>query len=116
MSLGEPALVTCLANDLGYEHALSEQVATYGRHGDLLILLSVSGCSENVLRAAKMADLLGLKIWAMTGDLGELDALTKNIVHVPSAAAGPVETVHLGYVHYIVEEIRQRIAADPRSR
>jgi D-sedoheptulose 7-phosphate isomerase len=63
----EPAGLTAIGNDYGYDEVFARQVRAHGRLGDLLIALSTSGRSPNLLRAAVDARALGLTAWAMTG-------------------------------------------------
>lgn len=63
----ESSSVTAILNDYGAEHVFARQVAAHGRAGDILVLLSTSGRSPNILRAAETAQDLGLRVWAMTG-------------------------------------------------
>lgn len=64
------AVITCLANDIGYESIFSEQLAVQGRPGDLLIALSGSGNSLNILRAIEQAKNQGIKSYAVLGFSG----------------------------------------------
>ncbi len=65
-----PAVMTCLANDLGYEHVFSEQLAVQAQQGDLLIVLSGSGNSSNIVCALEKAKTLGVKSYAVLGYSG----------------------------------------------
>lgn len=59
--------VTAIANDFGYEHIFSRQLKVFGEPGDLLIVLSGSGNSPNILEALKVAKEIGMKSWAILG-------------------------------------------------
>lgn len=63
----ETSAVTAIANDYGYEEVFARQVRAHGRSGDVLVLLSTSGNSPNLLRAVEAAGRLGLTTWALTG-------------------------------------------------
>lgn len=77
-----PAILTCLANDLHYDHIYSEQLAVSGRAGDLLIALSGSGNSTNIINALKTANKLEMNTTAILGfDGGVAKALAKNPIH-----------------------------------
>lgn len=65
-----PSVITCLANDVGYEHIFSEQLAVHGEPGDLLIVLSGSGNSPNVVRALEQARSMGIESCAILGYSG----------------------------------------------
>ncbi len=67
-SLGtNPSVLTCLANDEGYEHVFSAQLRIYGQPGDLLIVFSGSGNSRNILEAISAAKSIGMKSCAVVG-------------------------------------------------
>jgi D-sedoheptulose 7-phosphate isomerase len=63
----ETSAVTAIANDYGYEEVFARQVRAHGRSGDVLVLLSTSGNSPNLLRAVEAAGKLGITTWALTG-------------------------------------------------
>ena len=75
-----PAVITCLANDLGYEHIFSEQLAVQAQAGDLLIALSGSGNSPNIIRVIEQAKAMGVKSYAVLGYSG---GKCKDIADVP---------------------------------
>ncbi len=63
----ESSAVTAIANDYGFDHLYARQVSAHGRPGDILVLLSTSGRSPNLLRAAEAARSAGITTWALTG-------------------------------------------------
>ena len=65
-----PAVITCLANDVGYEHIFSEQLAVLANEGDLLVALSGSGNSPNILRVLAQSKAMGVKSYAILGYSG----------------------------------------------
>ncbi len=65
----DSSAVTAIGNDYGYDRVFSRQVAAHGRPGDVLLLLTTSGRSENLLQAAQEAQQRGMLTWAMTGAL-----------------------------------------------
>ena len=67
-----PAVLTCLANDVGYENIFSEQLAVSGRENDLLLVLSGSGNSKNILNAIRTSKAIGMKSYAILGYDGGL--------------------------------------------
>lgn len=75
-----PAVMTCLANDVGYEHIYSEQLAVLGRAGDLLIVLSGSGNSPNIIAVLEQARAMGIKSSAILGFTGGKSKLLADIV------------------------------------
>ena len=75
-----PAVITCLANDLGYEYIYSEQLAVQAQKGDLLIALSGSGNSPNIIHAIQQAKTMDVKSYALLGFSG---GICKQLADVP---------------------------------
>jgi D-sedoheptulose 7-phosphate isomerase len=76
------AVVTCLANDLGFETIFSQQLAVLGSRGDILIALSGSGNSPNILRAIETANAIGMETYAILGfSGGKAKALARTAIH-----------------------------------
>lgn len=79
-----PAILTCLANDIGYEHIYSEQLAVYGQASDLLIVLSGSGNSPNILSVLEKAKAMNIKSYAILGfNGGKSRDLADVAIHFP---------------------------------
>jgi D-sedoheptulose 7-phosphate isomerase len=105
------AIMTALANDLGYEHVFSEQLANLIRAGDILIVVSASGNSPNVLKAMDYARAQSAEIVALLGfDGGAAAKLADFPLVVGSRDYGVVEDVHLIINHILVDHFRARIA------
>ena len=99
------AVITATANDVSYDEVFARQLRRLARPGDVLILISASGNSPNVVRAAEVAREMEVTIIGLTGfDGGRLAGLSDVSVHVPSPpdAYGPVEDVHLIINHMLV--------------
>ena len=78
------AVVTCLANDLGYEHIFSAQLHVKGAPGDVLIALSGSGNSSNIIKAIELANAIGMKTFAILGfSGGKCKDLAQISLHFP---------------------------------
>ena len=78
-----PAVLTCLANDIGYENIFSQQIKVKGEKDDFLLVLSGSGNSKNVIKAIKEAKKLKLRTFAILGfDGGECIKLSDNSIHI----------------------------------
>ncbi|HEX6423032.1 MAG TPA: SIS domain-containing protein [Acidimicrobiales bacterium] len=98
----ETAGLTAIGNDYGYDEVFARQVAAHGRPGDLLIALSTSGRSPNLLRAADAARAGGLVIWAMTGPApNPLGDLADDLLAVPCPGTPTVQDVHQVAVHLL---------------
>ena len=108
------AWFSALANDLGYENVFVEQMGNLLQPRDVLIILSASGNSANVVRAAEFAKAHGGRVLALVGfQGGRLRELAEVAIHVKCDAYGPVEDVHLVLNHVFTEALRQRIRSAP---
>ena len=103
VSLGsDVASLTAILNDYGPEEVFARQVGAHGRPGDVLVLLSTSGRSPNVLAAARRARELGLRVWALTGPApNPLEALADEAIAVAAGSTAAVQEVHLALVHAV---------------
>ncbi|WP_280492925.1 D-sedoheptulose-7-phosphate isomerase [Nocardia asiatica] len=91
---------TAIVNDYGEIELFARQVRAHGRPGDVLVLLSTSGTSPNVVAAAKAAHDIGVTTWAMTGPApNPLAALCDEAVSVDAPSTATVQEVHLVLVH-----------------
>lgn len=99
-------------NDVSYDCVFVEQLKNLAASGDLLIAISGSGNSPNVLRAVEWANARGLKTFAFTGyDGGKLRPMAADCVHVDNHNMGLVEAVHGIVFHYLIEVLKPRFAA-----
>ena len=110
-------LVTAVANDMGYEYVFSKQLQYYRcQYGDVVLAISASGNSKNILYGIDKANELGATTIALTGFTGGLaSSLSKINVHVPSSNYGVVEDVHMMILHAISQRIRHRDSLDRES-
>jgi D-sedoheptulose 7-phosphate isomerase len=98
------------ANDEGFERVFVEQLKNLASEGDLLVAISGSGNSPNILRAVDWANLHGLKTFGCTGfNGGKLRALAHKGLHVPLDDMGIVESIHLTAFHWVVDDLHRRI-------
>jgi D-sedoheptulose 7-phosphate isomerase len=96
------------ANDEGYDRIFVEQLKNYGEPGALLIAISGSGNSENILEAVRYANRSGMRSFGVTGfDGGRLAELAHENLNVPSSNMGLVEAVHGVVFHYLLEVLYQ---------
>jgi len=99
------------ANDEGYDRVFVEQLKNLASPGDLLVAISGSGNSRNVLAAVEWANGHGLKTVGCTGfSGGKLKALAGKNLHVPLDDMGIVETLHLAAFHWVVDDLHRRIS------
>ncbi|MGP4014921.1 SIS domain-containing protein [Saccharopolyspora sp. 5N708] len=112
VSLHDAAAVTAWANDVAYEAVFAAQLATQARPGDLLVVISASGNSPNVLQALVTAKAHRVETLALLGfDGGSALALADHAIVVGSAHYGVVEDVHLAINHMVTEILGARLAA-----
>jgi D-sedoheptulose 7-phosphate isomerase len=105
------ALMTAYANDEGYENVFSQQLACFVRAADIVIGISTSGNSPNVLNAIKLANEMEATTIGMTGfDGGQLAGLVDINLHVRSNRIEQVEDVHLMFEHVITFALRDQLA------
>ena len=98
-------------NDEGFERVFVEQLKNLASPGDLLIAISGSGNSPNILRAVEWANRNGLKTFGCTGfSGGKLRTLANGNLHVPLDDMGIVESIHLTAFHWVVGDLHRRIA------
>jgi D-sedoheptulose 7-phosphate isomerase len=112
MSLSDnTSIITALANDLGYDRVFSEQLVNVICAGDVLIVISASGTSSNVLKAIHYARLQSVKTIGLLGfDGGEAASLVDIPIVVRSANYGIIEDVHLAINHMLVEYFKEHLA------
>jgi phosphoheptose isomerase len=107
----ETSSLTAIGNDYGAAEAYARQVAAHGRDGDVVLLLSSSGRSPNVLAAAERARSLGLTVWAMTGPApNPLAGLADDAICVAGADTAVVQEVHLVAIHALCAALDARIS------
>jgi D-sedoheptulose 7-phosphate isomerase len=96
-------------NDAGYDRIFVEQLKNLGTAGALVIAISGSGNSPNVLRAMEYARDAGMETIGITGfDGGALRKMAQHSLHVPSFDMGAVESAHLVVFHYVLDVLRSR--------
>ena len=112
VAFNDAAALTCYANDYSYEEVFSKQIEIQGQAGDVLVAISSSGESENIVLAAQAALEIGASVITLTGfapdnrlrQLGDLNAW------VPSPEYGFVEIAHLGIIHAVVDLAAKALA------
>ena len=110
------AHITAIANDTGYQNIFSAQLNTYAQDSDVLICISGSGNSENIVEAVKAAKQKNMFVIGVTGfDGGQLKPMANFSVHVPLHEMCTVESIHSIIFHLIVLELRERLAGQKVS-
>lgn len=106
-SLTEPGVLTAIANDYSYEDVFALPLSVRASKGDVLIAISVSGTSSNVIKALELGRLLGTTNIGLLGRCGgDALPLCDASVVVDSSNFGIVESIHLAVIHQIVESVK----------
>lgn len=105
LCFSDPSLLTCLANDYSYEEAFAKALEIHADSGDLILAISSSGNSKNILNAVTTAESLGCSVISFSGfdPSNELYKLGHLRFHVPSKSYGYVEIIHLLLIHQILD-------------
>lgn len=108
----DSSAVTAISNDYGYEEVFARQVRGHGRPDDVLITLSTSGRSPNLLAAVAAAREVGMRTWALTGPApNPLAAACHEAVACPSEDSQVVQELHLVSVHVMCEHVDRTLPA-----
>jgi D-sedoheptulose 7-phosphate isomerase len=97
----DTSILTALGNDFGYDNCFVRQIAAYGRRGDVLLAMSTSGRSANLLKAAEAARCGGLRCWALTGPSPNPLAATADAIMIDAATAAAVQEAQQVVVHLL---------------
>ncbi len=110
------ALMTAYGNDEGYHSIFEQQLRTYARPGDIVVAISGSGNSPNVIGAIEWANANGLHTVGITGFAGgKLKQLAKTSVHVPLDDMCTSESVHSVIFHYVAIELAKRLYSESQK-
>ena len=112
LSLSDSAHISCVANDYGYDYIFSRGVEAFGRQCDVLLAISTSGNSKNVLLAAEAAKELGMNVISLTGkDGGKLASLSDVEIRVPHFGyADRIQEIHIKVIHIFMLLIEKQLA------
>jgi D-sedoheptulose 7-phosphate isomerase len=105
------SFLTAVGNDFGFDFIFSRMVEAAGRPGDILVVLSTSGNSENIIKAAEKARETGLKIIAFTGETGGKLAQLKPeiLLNIPSDDTPRIQEAHILVGHILCEMVENRL-------
>jgi len=111
LSISDPSHISCVANDFGYEFIFSRFIESIGNKNDVLLAISTSGNSSNVLKAAETAKSKGMKVIALTGKSGgKLSSLCDieiRVIH--QGYADRVQEIHIKIIHSLIHYIESNI-------
>ena len=111
ISISDPSHISCVANDFGYEYIFSRYVDAIGCKGDVLLGISTSGNSENVIKAVESAKSKGIKTIVLTGKTGgKLAALADLEIRAPhSEYADRAQEIHIKVIHALIDGIEKEL-------
>lgn len=104
IAIADPSHITCTSNDFGFNYVFSRYLRALGQKGDVLLAISTSGNSENVLRAAELAKQRDIKIIALTGkNGGSLAEYADVLINVPhNGYSDRIQEVHIKVIHILI--------------
>jgi len=111
IAISDPAHITCVANDLGFNYIFSRYIECMGNKGDVLLAISTSGNSPNILEAAKIAKNKNMAIIGLTGkDGGKLSSFCDIEIRAPfSKYSDRTQEIHIKVIHCLIEYIENNL-------
>lgn len=110
VSISDPSHITCVGNDYGFDHIFSKYVEGVGKYEDVLLAISTSGNSKNVINAVNSAKHKGMKTIGLLGkDGGQLKDLVDVAIIVPAHTSDRIQEIHIKCIHIIIEGIERNI-------
>lgn len=111
MSISDPSHLSCVANDYGYDFVFSRYIESVGRAGDVLLAISTSGNSKNVLLAIEAAKQKGMKVVGLTGkDGGKMAGICDVEIRAPHAPfADRAQEIHIKVIHSLIDHIERQL-------
>lgn len=110
----DTSALTAIANDFGYEQIFARQVDALGRPGDVLLAISTSGRSPNVVAAAQRAKALAMTVLALTGaSAGPLGDLADHVICVPGRTTDRIQELHISVGHILCDLVERDVLSRP---
>ena len=108
IALSDAGHITCTANDYGFEEIFARPLQAFGNPGDSLIAISTSGNSENVVRAAKVAQSKDMHVFGLLGkDGGQLLQYCDRYLIAPGKTADRIQEIHIKVLHILIEQVER---------
>jgi len=104
ISISDPSHITCVGNDYGFQFVFSKYLEGIGKKGDVLLAISTSGNSENIINAANYAKANNIKVVSLTGkDGGKLSGLSDVEIRVPHFGySDRIQEIHIKVIHILI--------------
>ena len=115
IAISDPSHMSCVGNDYGYDEVFARYTQAVGREGDVLLAITTSGTSKNVIKAVEAAKANGMKVVGMTGRAGTPLAEMADIAIVTpsgSAYADRVQELHIKAIHIMIELVERCLAPE----
>lgn len=114
VSISDPSHLSCVANDYGYNEVFSRYIQALGNAGDVLLAISTSGNSKNVLKGIEAAREKGMKVIGLTGkDGGAIGPLCDIEIRAPqSDYADRAQEIHIKVIHSLIHYVEERVKSD----
>jgi D-sedoheptulose 7-phosphate isomerase len=110
IAFSDPAHMSCVGNDYGFAEIFARQVQAHGRKGDLLLVISTSGNSPNLLRAAEEARNAKVTVVGLLGKGGgPLAALCDHAIIVPGSTSDRIQELHIKIIHTVIEAVEREL-------
>ncbi|MBS3915347.1 MAG: D-sedoheptulose 7-phosphate isomerase [Bacteroidetes bacterium] len=111
IAISDSSHITCVGNDYGFDKVYSRYLEALGKSGDVLLAISTSGNSNNIIEAAKAAHALGMKVVGLAGNSGgTLAGLCDIEIRVPfTGYADRIQEVHIKVIHSLIDYIESRV-------
>lgn len=111
ISISDPSHISCVGNDYGYEHVFSRYLSAVANKGDILLAISTSGTSKNVLKAIEEAKSKGMHVIGLTGkDGGKMASLCDIEIRAPhSAYADRAQEIHIKVIHSLIHYVEENL-------
>ncbi|NJL13375.1 MAG: D-sedoheptulose 7-phosphate isomerase [Microscillaceae bacterium] len=115
LAIADPSHLSCVSNDYGFEQVFSRYLEALGQPGDVLLAISTSGNSPNILKGAEMARHKGMLVIALTGkDGGKLASQAHLEIRVPHLGfADRIQEVHIKVIHILIMLIEEQVCQPP---
>ena len=108
--ISEAGHITCIANDFGFEHIFSRFIEAWGQKGDVLLAISTSGNSANVIKAVEVAKSKGMMVVGLLGkDGGQLKGMVDVPLIIKSPITDRIQEVHIKCIHIFIEGIERQL-------
>ena len=111
VAISDPSHISCVANDFGYDYVFSRYIESHGNTHDVLVALSTSGKSQNIIEAVKSANQIGITTIVLTGQMNSpLESLANICICTPAGEyADRVQELHIKVLHIFIELIEREL-------